>query len=147
MLNYFLKESMPKSPYFEGSWVCHLLNLLVLFFKIVLFIYYFLLCWVFIAACRLSLVAARSGYSLVVVHEPLIAAASLIVEHRLQRMQASVAAVCGLCSCGSWVLEHRLNCCGAWAYLLYGTWALPGSGIEPVSPALTGEFFSHQGSS
>ena len=92
MLNYFLKESMPKSPYFEGSWVCHLVNILVLFFKIILFIYYLFLCWVFSAACRLSLVAVRSGYSLVVVHEPLIAVASLIVEHRLQRMQASVAA-------------------------------------------------------
>ena len=32
--------------------------------------------------------------------------------------------------------------CGAWASLLHGTWDLPGSGIEPVSPALAGGFFT-----
>ena len=33
------------------------------FIKIYIFIYLFLLCWFFLAACRLSLVAASSGYS------------------------------------------------------------------------------------
>ena len=48
----------------------------------------------------------------------------------------------GLSSCGSQTLEHRLNSCGTWAQLLCGMWDLPGSGIEPVSPALTGGFFT-----
>ena len=32
--------------------------------------------------------------------------------------------------------------CGAWAELPHGMWDLPGSGIEPVSPALAGQFFT-----
>jgi len=43
---------------------------------------YFWLCWVFIIAQGLSLVAATGGYSLVVVHGLLIAVASLVLEHR-----------------------------------------------------------------
>ena len=39
-------------------------------------------------------------------------------------------------------LGHRLKSCGAQAQLLYSIWDLPGSGIEPVSPALAGEFFT-----
>ena len=38
--------------------------------------------------------------------------------------------------------EHRLSRCGAWAQLLRGMWDLPGSGMEPVSPALAGKFLS-----
>ena len=53
---------------------------------------------------------------------------------------ASVVVACRLSSCGSWALEHRLSSCGAWAYLLHSMWDLPGSGIEPVSPALAGGF-------
>ena len=44
---------------------------------------------------RLSLVAESKGYSPVAVHGFLIEAASLVSE--------------------AWTLEHRLNCCGAWA--------------------------------
>ena len=50
--------------------------------------------------------------------------------------------VSGLRSCGSQALEHRLNSCGARAQLLCGTWDLPGSGIKPVSPALTSRVFT-----
>ena len=39
-------------------------------------------------------------------------------------------------------LAHGLSSCGVWAYLLLGMWDLPGSGIEPVSPALAGGFFN-----
>jgi len=42
--------------------------------------FFFWLCWVFVAARRLSLVAAAGGYSLVVGHG-LIAVASLVAEH------------------------------------------------------------------
>ena len=46
-------------------------------------IYLFLLCWVFVAARGLFLVAQSVGYSLIVVLEFLIAMASLALEHRL----------------------------------------------------------------
>ena len=39
--------------------------------------------WVFVAVCRLSLVAASEGYSFIAVCSLLIAVASLIVEHEL----------------------------------------------------------------
>ena len=43
---------------------------------------YLWMCWVFIAAHRLSLVAASRSYSLVSVRGLLIAAASLVAEHK-----------------------------------------------------------------
>ena len=43
-----------------------------------------------------------------------------------------------LYSTGSVVVEHRLSSGGAQAQLLHGIRGLPGSGIEPVSPAPTG---------
>ena len=55
--------------------------------------------------CGLSLVSANGGYSLVAVHGLLIAAVSLVA-------------------------EHRLSSCGAWAELLHGMWDLPRPGIE-----------------
>ena len=42
--------------------------------------------------------------------------------------------------CGSKALEHSLGRWGAWAWLLQGLWHIPGSGIEPVSPALARGF-------
>ena len=76
-----------------------------IFFKFYLFIYFWL-CWVFIAACGLSPVAASvrashcSGFSCC----------------RAQALgaRASVVVARGLSSCGSWALEHRLSS-GAWA--------------------------------
>ena len=56
--------------------------------------------------------------------------------------QASFIAMHGLSSWGSWALEHRLGSCGTWAQLLQGLWDLPELGIEAVSPALAGEFFT-----
>ena len=40
---------------------------------------------------------------------------SLVAQHRLQGMWASVAAARGLSIYGSWALEHRLSSCGAGA--------------------------------
>ena len=51
------------------------------FFKIYLFVYFWL-CWVFLAACGLSLVVASGGYS-VAVRGLLIAVVSLVAEHGL----------------------------------------------------------------
>ena len=72
----------------------------------------------------------------------LIVMSFLAAEHGLSGTWASVAAAHGLSSCGSRAPEHRLNSCGIWAQLLYGMWDLPRPGIEPVSPALTGGFFT-----
>ena len=49
---------------------------------------------------------------------------------------------CVLSSRGSWAPEHRLNSCDTWVYVLHGMWDLPGSGTEPMSPALAGGFFT-----
>ena len=49
-----------------------------------------------LAARGLSLVAASRGYSLGAVQGLLIAMASLVVQHRLQGVRASVVAACGL---------------------------------------------------
>ena len=56
--------------------------------------------------------------------------------------QAPVAAAHRLSSCSSQGLKHRLSSCGPWAELLQGIWDLPGSGIEPASPALADGFFT-----
>ena len=58
------------------------------------------------------------GPLLIAVHGPLIVAASLAVEHRLQ--------------------TYRLSSCGSRAQLLRGMWDPPRLGLEPVSPALAG---------
>ena len=48
----------------------------------------------------------------------------------------------GLSSFCFWTLEHRLNCCGAWAQSLHDVWDPPRLGIAPVSPALAGGFLT-----
>ena len=60
------------------------------------------------------------GPLFIAVRRPLIIAASLVAEHRLQ--------------------THRLSNCGSRAYLLRSMWDLPRPGLEPVSPALAGIF-------
>ena len=87
------------------------------------------------------LVVASRGCSFVVVHGILTAVASFTVVLRLQGRRALVVVAHGLSSCGSWALEHRLSC-GAQAWLLCSMLDLPGPGIEPMSPALTGRFFT-----
>ena len=44
--------------------------------------------------------------------------------------------------CGSQALKHRLCGCGARAGLPSGMLELPDPGIEPLSPALAGRFFT-----
>ena len=62
----------------------------------------------------------KRGPLCIAVHGPLIIAASLVEEHRLQM--------------------RRLSSCGSRAQLLCGMWAPPRPGLEPVSPALVGRF-------
>ena len=45
-------------------------------------------------------------------------------------------------SCGPQALEHQLNSCSPLSWLLCSMWDLPGSEVEPVSPALPGRFFT-----
>ena len=66
--------------------------------------------------------------------------ASVVVEHRLLRALASVAAARGRNSCRSRALKHRLSSCGIQALLLHDTWDLPRAGIKPMSPAFAGRF-------
>ena len=51
--------------------------------NIILFFFSFLLCWAFVVAHRLSLVAASQGYTLTAVGKFLTAAASHVTEHEL----------------------------------------------------------------
>ena len=71
------------------------------FFNVNELYFYFWLCCVFVAACRLSLV---------VMHGLLITTASR-VEHGLDTW-ASVVVARGLSSFSSWALEHKLSSCG-----------------------------------
>ena len=48
----------------------------------------------------------------------------------------------GFTSCNSQAPELGLCSCGTQAWLLCSLWGLPGPEIEPVSPALAGEFLS-----
>ena len=67
--------------------------------------------------CELSLVAERRGYS-------------LVVDRGFSLQWALLLA------------EHGLNGCRTWAYLPHDMWNLPGSGIEPMSTALAGRFYT-----
>ena len=99
-----------------------------------LFIYLFRLRWVFVAALRLSLVAASGGYSSL--HCTGFSLRWLLLLRSTGFRRA------GFSSCASWALECRLSSCGARASLLRGMWDLPGPGLEPVSPALAGGFLT-----
>ena len=72
----------------------------------------------------------------------LIVEASLVTEHGLYGMQASVVAVCGLSSCGAQALEPRLNTVAQRLSCSEACGNLPGSQIEHASPALAGGFFT-----
>ena len=76
----------------------------------------------------------EQGLLFVVVHRLLIMVASLVAEHGSRHA--------GCSSCDLWALEHRLSSCDAWASLLRGMSVVPGPGLEPVSPALSGGFLT-----
>ena len=95
----------------------------------VIFISYFWLCWVFVAASVFSSYGEQRLLSSSVLWL-LIVVASLVAEHGL------VVEAHGLISCSSWTLEQGLPSCGAQAYLPLGMWNLPRPRIELVSPTL-----------
>ena len=75
--------------------VTQFISIYIFFLKIYLFIYCFWLCWVFVVARRVSLVALSGGCSLGMVCRLLSAAVSLIVEHGLSGEWASAVVVPG----------------------------------------------------
>ena len=127
-------------------------SLFFFFFFIVLFIYFWLY-WVFAAAQTFSSCGEQELLS------SCTAWASHCSGFSWCRAQAlacagfstcSIQAQCaGFSTCSIqaqqlWLLGSRpqLNSCGPWAQLLCGIWGLPGSGIEPMFPAVAGRFFT-----
>ena len=114
---------------FTYSWA---LDCFHFFFKIrkhkLYFIYLFLHLFIYLFLAVLGLRFCARAFSscgeqgplFITVRRPLIIAASLVAEHRLQ--------------------TRRLSSCGSWAQLLCGMWDLPRPGLKPVSPALAGRF-------
>ena len=91
---------------------------LILFFNFYLFIHLFLAVLGLRFCARAFSSCGERGSLFIAVRGPLIIAASLAAEHRLQ--------------------TRRLSNCGSRAELLRGMWDLPRPGLEPVSPALAG---------
>ena len=83
------------------------------FFKFIIYLFYFWLHWVFVAACGLPLVAA-SGATLCCGAWAYCGGFSSC-RAQVVGVRASVAVARGLSSCGSQVLECRLSSCGTWA--------------------------------
>ena len=103
---------------------------------------YFWLCWVFVTV-HAVLELQRAGDTLQLWFSGFSSRWLLITEYWLQGMQASVVAARGLTPCGCQALELRLKrLSGTKAQLLRSTWHLPRSGMEVVSPALTGGLFT-----
>ena len=90
------------------------------FFKGLHFIYLFLAVLGLRFCARAFSSYGKWGPLFIAVRGPLIIAASLVAEHRLQTL--------------------RLSNYGSRAQLLRGMWDLPRPGLEPVSPALAGRF-------
>ena len=100
--------------YFVAPLLCSLCGLLS-FFAFNNFINLFLLLAVPCLRCCVgfSLVAEYGGYSFAVVHELLIAGASLTAEHRLEGVRASIVVVPQLDSTGLTMMVHGLGCSAA----------------------------------
>ena len=87
------------------------------FIYFILFIYFWL-CWVFVAARELPLVAASGGYSLLQCAGFLLQWLLLLRSTGSKRVGFSSCGCrlsscgCRLSSCGSRALEHRLSSCG-----------------------------------
>ena len=78
------------------------------------------------AARRLPLVVVSRGHSLVAMHRLLLAVGSLVVEHRLWSIPASVAAAPGLSGFGLWVLGSQAS-----AVVVHGLRCSEACGISP----------------
>ena len=122
--------------------ICTILNSFLDFLK-TLKIYlciYFWLYWVFVAVWAF-LYLQQVGATLWFPCKGSSLRWPLVAKHRL-------LGYVGFSGCSTWAqqlhpwgLEHSLSS-GTWAQLLCSMWSLPGQGIEPVSPALAGRFFT-----
>ena len=131
---YFLQGKLKIFiTYFIFMFIICITKYFIPLFFIYLFIYFWL-CWVFIVACGLSLVAVSRGYSSL-----RCAGFSL---RWLLLLWSTGSRHTGFSSCGLRALEHRLSSCGTRASLLRSMWDLLGPGLEPVSPALAGRFLT-----
>ena len=96
-------------------------NFFLIFFKCIkcqfFYYYFFWLCWVFIAACRISLVEASGGHS--TCRWCAFHCSSFSCGAQALGTQASVVVAQGLRSCGS--LECGLSRCDAWALQMWCT--------------------------
>ena len=110
MLYYFWKLQFVIMRYNSLKIWLKIQFILIFFLIYVFYFIYFLLCWVFVAARRLSLVAMSRGYS---------------------SLRCAGSRHGGFSSCASRALECRLSSCGSWASLLRGMWDLPGQGLNP----------------
>ena len=96
---------------------------------------HFWLCWVFVTVWLFSSCGQRG----------LLSTCSVRASHYggFSCCRAQALGDSGFGSCGGWAqLELRLNSCDVWALLPHSMWDLPGSGIEPVSPAFAGGVFT-----
>ena len=91
------------------------------FFSLTLNFFFF-----FLATRRLPLVVVSRGHSLVAMHRLLLAVGSLVVEHRLWSIPASVAAAPGLSGFGLWVLGSQAS-----AVVVHGLRCSEACGISP----------------
>ena len=87
---------------------------------------YFPLCWVFVAAWTF-LQSRCAGFAW----------------RGFSCCAAGAVGRVGFSSCGSQALERRLSTCGAWAWLLLGTWDLPRPGMQSMSRALGQQILYH----
>ena len=121
--------------------IIHLLKIHILSFFKIYFIYYFWLCWVFIAVCRISLPAASRGYSS-------LRCTGFSLQWLLL-LQSTGSRHAGFSSCSTqvqqlWLMGSRAQAQQLWCMglLLRGMWDLPGPRIEPMFPALAGRFLT-----
>ena len=108
------------------------------FFFYILLLTYLWLCWVFVAVLSCSKQEVLSSYSAWTSHCSGFSCCG-----------AQTLGHVGVSSCSTrarqlwlWNSRAQASSCGSWAQLLCGTWDPSGPGIEPMSPALAGEFFS-----
>ena len=99
-------------------------------------LFFFWLPWVFIAACRLSLVAVSRGYSLLW---------CISFSWRwLLLLWSTGSRLMGLSRCSTQALRalHQPSSFGAWPLVARCLWNLPEPEIEPMFPVLAGRFLS-----
>ena len=108
------------------------------FFSLFSLFIYFWLCWVFVAARRLSLVAASGGHTL------LRCGGFSCCRARALGAWASVLAACRLSSCGTWALGLvGFSSCGSRAQLLRGMWDLPWTRARTHVPCIGRRILNH----